>query len=80
MHLTSLIHIINDFLQGLDVIYENSDVFQQFYDYLQMKYIIPCELGMLFIEKITTNNLFKTYITKLILLGNCGMPQLKLKI
>lgn len=61
---TSLISIINDFLLGIDLIYDNPEVFQQFYDYLQMKYLIPCELGMLFIEKLTTNNLFKTFMIK----------------
>lgn len=58
---TTLISTINDFLKGLDSIYDNPEVLQQFYDYLQMKYQIPCEIGMLFIEKITTSSIFKMF-------------------
>lgn len=61
---TTLISTINDFLKGIDTIYDNPEILQQFYDYIQMKYLIPCEIGMMFIEKITMDNVFKDYRQK----------------
>lgn len=55
---TTLLSTIKDFLNGADLIFTNPDIFQQFYDYIQMKYAIPCEIGMLFIEKITMGDSF----------------------
>lgn len=75
---TTLINTIKDFLSGLEAIYDNQEVFQQFYDYLQMKYAIPCEIGMLFIEKLTTNTLFKVYLSKVDSMNRLTNDKIKL--
>lgn len=42
----------------------NSQTLQQFYEYLKLKHKIPCETGMLFIEKVTTMNIFEKFKAK----------------
>lgn len=61
---TSLISTIRDFLESLESINNNPMILQQFYDYIKMKFNIPCEKGMLFIEKVTMNNVFRTFKLK----------------
>lgn len=61
---SSLIQIINDFTNNLDSVEDNPSMIQQFYDYLKLKYKIPCEIGMLFIEKIVMINIFEKFKIK----------------
>lgn len=55
---STLIEVIKDFVENLENIEANPSMIQQFYDYIRLKYKIPCEIGMLFIEKITMINIF----------------------
>lgn len=64
MQETSLIGTIRDFVECIATIETNPQVLQQFYDYLKLKYRIPCETGMLFIEKITMLNIFDKFKIK----------------
>lgn len=61
MQETSLIGTIKDFVECVSTIETNPQVLQQFYDYLKLKYKVPCETGMLFIEKITMLNIFDKF-------------------
>ncbi|ELA42443.1 uncharacterized protein VICG_00542 [Vittaforma corneae ATCC 50505] len=61
---TSLVSIIKDFLDSLEAINSNPMILQQFYDYIKIKFNIPCEKGMLFVEKITMESVFKTFKLK----------------
>jgi len=58
---TSLVSIISDFIDTLEMIVTNPMILQQFYDYIKMKFNIPCETGMLLIEKMTMNSLFRQF-------------------
>lgn len=58
---TSLINAINDFLGSLETSVVDSTLMCQFYNYIKMKYYIPCETGMLFIEKITMHCMFDNF-------------------
>lgn len=61
---TSLVGIIKDFLDSLETINSNPVILQQFYDYIKIKFSIPCEKGMLFVERITMDNVFKKFRLK----------------
>lgn len=61
---TSLLNIIKDFLGALETINNNPPILQQFYDYLKIKFNIPCEIGMLFIEKVTMKTVFDNFKLK----------------
>jgi len=62
---SSLMDIIKDFIENIEQIDHNPYMIQQFYDYVKLKYKIPCEAGMLFIEKITMINIFDRFKIKI---------------
>lgn len=61
---TSLIHAIDDFLGSLETSVVDSILISQFYNYIKMKFCIPCETGMLFVEKITMQSMFENFKIK----------------
>lgn len=48
-----------DFLDKLETICINPMISQQFYNYIKIKSNIPYETGMLFIEKLTMENVLE---------------------
>lgn len=61
---TSLVSIVNDFMANLEAIIADPSTLQQFYDYIKIKFCIPCETGMLFVEQIVTKDLFENSLIK----------------
>lgn len=58
---TSLVSIITDFVDTLEMTVANPTILQQFYDYIKLKFNIPCEAGMLLIEKMTMSSFFRQF-------------------
>lgn len=59
---TPLYEIINDFRRNMSTIENDPTVLGRFYTYIKDKYKIPCETGMLFIEKLVMSDYFDQYI------------------
>lgn len=56
---SSLCEIIKDFVDNIDSLDCDNSMIQHFYDYIKIKFNIPCEIGLLFVEKITMAHMFK---------------------
>ncbi|KAM0681254.1 hypothetical protein GINT2_000452 [Glugoides intestinalis] len=75
---TSLVCIVNDFVANLEAIITDPSTLQQFYDYIKIKFCIPCETGMLFVEKIATKDIFDNSLFKTDNLNNLTNRKMEL--
>lgn len=58
---TSLLETVEDFVRNIDSIRNCPAILARFYEYMQAKYRIPCEAGMLFVEKLVMHDFFERY-------------------
>lgn len=57
-----LMETIRDYIKTADISQADPSTILAFYDYIRIKHSIPCETGMLFVEKLITIDLFNKYI------------------
>lgn len=61
---SAIVEIIHEFLNGIQAIEKFPDSLQQFFDYVEVRFNIPCEIGLLFVEKILMDKVFQSFILK----------------
>lgn len=58
---TALSRTIDDFVENAEEISSSPALLSRFYEYIRIKYAVPCESGMLFVERLVMLRLFERF-------------------